>query len=154
MSSPTSKNYITCGENDNEFNITMPPTILNLKDLNSKNCKEFTIIIIGFIELKGKAFLVPPSIEMSVTAFGTNLGYVKGDLEQVALLNMSVPFIDGQNIADLLRSCNKGINDLTERIPTKTSSISLQNVFALYLLDRTGLNSTGMTVFVLTERSS
>ncbi|GBC30588.2 hypothetical protein GLOIN_2v1770854 [Rhizophagus irregularis DAOM 181602=DAOM 197198] len=132
MSSPTSKNYITCGENDNEFNITMPPTILNLKDLNSKNCKEFTIIIIGFIELKGKAFLVPPSIEMSVTAFGTNLGYVKGDLEQVALLNMSVPFIDGdcgeiklfQNIADLLRSCNKGINDLTERIPTKTSSIN------------------------------
>ncbi|CAB4440586.1 unnamed protein product [Rhizophagus irregularis] len=95
MSSPTSKNYITCGENDNEFNITMPPTILNLKDLNSKNCKEFTIIIIGFIELKGKAFLVPPSIEMSVTAFGTNLGYVKGDLEQVALLNMNVPFIDG-----------------------------------------------------------
>lgn len=95
MSSPTSKNYITCGENDNEFNITMPPTILNLKDLNSKNCKVFTIIIIGFIELKGKAFLVPPSIEMSVTAFGTDLGYVKGDLEQVALLNMNVPFIDG-----------------------------------------------------------
>ncbi|GBC01233.1 hypothetical protein RclHR1_04100009 [Rhizophagus clarus] len=95
MSSPTSKNYITYGENDNEFNINMPPTILNLKDLNSKNCKEFNIIIVGFIELKGKAFLVPPSIEMSVTAFGTNLGNLKGDLEQVALLKIDVPFIDG-----------------------------------------------------------
>ncbi|CAB4389376.1 unnamed protein product [Rhizophagus irregularis] len=94
---------INRGENENEFNITMSPVISNPKDLNDKNCKEFNIIIIGFIEFKGKVFQVPPSVEMSVTDLGTGtkLGHVNGDLEleQEIFLNVNVPnagtFIEG-----------------------------------------------------------
>lgn len=91
------------GENENEFNITMSPVISNPKDLNDKNCKEFNVIIVGFIEFKGKVFQVPPSVEMSVTDLGTGtkLGHVNGDLEQEQeiFLNVNVPnagtFIEG-----------------------------------------------------------
>ncbi|CAB5343658.1 unnamed protein product [Rhizophagus irregularis] len=97
---------INRGENENEFNITMSPVISNPKDLNDKNCKEFNIIIIGFIEFKGKVFQVPPSVEMSVTDLGTGtkLGHVNGDLEleQEIFLNVNVPnagtFIEGYEI--------------------------------------------------------
>ncbi|GES80071.1 hypothetical protein GLOIN_2v1773103 [Rhizophagus clarus] len=86
---------ITRGENETEFNITMSPVISNPKDLNDKNCKEFNVIIVGFIEFKGKVFQVPPSVEMSVTdlSTGTKLGNVNGDLEleQEIILNVNVP---------------------------------------------------------------
>jgi hypothetical protein len=94
---------ITRGENENEFNIIMSPVTSNPKDLSDKNCKEFNVIIVGFIEFKGKVFQVPPSVEMSVTDLGTGtkLGHVSGDLEQEQeiFLNVNIPnvgtFING-----------------------------------------------------------
>ncbi|RIA84186.1 hypothetical protein C1645_808897 [Glomus cerebriforme] len=85
--------YIT-GDN-NDFNVKMLPHDVKVKDLSDRNRKEFTITIIGHIELKGMVCLVPPTVEMNVTAFGKDLGRIEGDLDPGVLLNVDVAYING-----------------------------------------------------------
>lgn len=81
--------------NQNEFNITLPPVISYVRNLRDENCQEFNTIVVGVIELKGKVFRIPPSIEIiSATVFGTGteLGYVNhGDQEHEFSFNVNVP---------------------------------------------------------------
>ncbi|CAB5349908.1 uncharacterized protein OCT59_026023 [Rhizophagus irregularis] len=81
--------------NQNEFNITLPPVITFTRDLENENCKEFNAIIVGLIEIKGQAFKIPSSIEITsatVLGTGTDLGYINhGDQEQEISFNVNVP---------------------------------------------------------------
>ncbi|PKY50207.1 hypothetical protein RhiirA4_406252, partial [Rhizophagus irregularis] len=87
------------------FNITITPTDKPKQEeyKNDKTCKGFTITIINLIKLSGKVFQNPSKYEMVATdvVSGTNLGNIKGELEDNILLNFITPnaaetFIEGK----------------------------------------------------------
>jgi hypothetical protein len=89
------------GENENVFNTTI--TLIDKSEIKDcdDDCIRFTIIVVNLIELKGKMFRYPPTVEMSVTDLKTrtDLGRVVGELEQTVFLNLNAsnigPFISG-----------------------------------------------------------
>ncbi|CAG8808523.1 35852_t:CDS:1, partial [Racocetra persica] len=77
------------------FLISQHEVDVQVKDSKDGKCKEFEINLIGFIALKGKACLEPPSIKVCVNAFGFDLGCIQGDLGKGVTLSVNLLLIKG-----------------------------------------------------------